>query len=345
MATRLTQLVSALLLTLTLSGAALLSAAAASANPPVPPKPADTVASVTAKLTALSQQNEALSEQLNLAIADVAIKQQTLAAAQLTAEQSAATYQDTRTLLTATMTAQYEGATNFSRTGALLTSTSGQDYADQLTAMTLLTTHRSDVLRQVELAHTAAQSAQKHASTVLAQAQTQQATLTAQQASLARDQQTYLTLLSTLTAEQRQTYTTANTTSAAQAVAATVTVHAATGAAQTAVDFAKAQVGKAYVFDAAGPRAFDCSGLTMVAYAHAGITLPHNAAEQYGYGTHVSYQQLQPGDLIFLYHPITHVEIYIGGGIAVSAADQAEGIIYTQVAHDMADYAGATRLT
>ena len=98
------------------------------------------------------------------------------------------------------------------------------------------------------------------------------------------------------------------------------------------------------MFGAAGPTAYDCSGLTMQAWAQVGVALPHSAAEQYGYGTHVAYSQLQPGDLIFLYTPIEHVELYVGNDLAVSAADPALGIIYTHPSQDLVDYAGATRL-
>jgi cell wall-associated NlpC family hydrolase len=110
------------------------------------------------------------------------------------------------------------------------------------------------------------------------------------------------------------------------------------------IAFAEAQVGKSYGWGAAGPNAYDCSGLTMAAWRQAGVNLPHSAAGQYGYGTHVAYSQLRPGDLIFLYSPIGHVELYVGDDLAVSAADPSIGIVYVHPSRDMADYAGATRL-
>jgi cell wall-associated NlpC family hydrolase len=93
----------------------------------------------------------------------------------------------------------------------------------------------------------------------------------------------------------------------------------ASGAAATAVAFAKAQVGKPYQWGAAGPDAYDCSGLTMAAWAHAGVSLPHSSAAQYDATRRVSGSELQPGDLIFRYTPISHVSMYIGGGMQVSA--------------------------
>ena len=91
------------------------------------------------------------------------------------------------------------------------------------------------------------------------------------------------------------------------------------GAAATAVAYAKAQVGKPYQWGAAGPGAFDCSGLTMAAWAQAGVSLPHSAAAQYDVTRHVSRGELVPGDLIFSYTPISHVAIYVGGGMQVAA--------------------------
>jgi len=97
-------------------------------------------------------------------------------------------------------------------------------------------------------------------------------------------------------------------------------------AAQAVVAWALKQVGKAYIYGASGPNAFDCSGLTMVAYSQVGIALPHNAAAQSHYGTPVSRSDLVPGDLVFFYSPIGHVGIYIGNGLIVHASTPATGV-------------------
>ncbi len=93
----------------------------------------------------------------------------------------------------------------------------------------------------------------------------------------------------------------------------------ASGGAAKAVAYAKAQVGKPYVYGASGPSSFDCSGLTMMAWAQAGVSLPHSSSAQYSATRHISSSQLQPGDLIFYYSPISHVAIYVGGGMQVAA--------------------------
>jgi cell wall-associated NlpC family hydrolase len=91
------------------------------------------------------------------------------------------------------------------------------------------------------------------------------------------------------------------------------------GRGATAVAFALAQVGDPYVYGGAGPNVWDCSGLTMGAWAAAGVSLPHSASLQYSSGTPVSLSALQPGDLVFYYSPISHVALYIGNGQVVHA--------------------------
>ncbi len=105
----------------------------------------------------------------------------------------------------------------------------------------------------------------------------------------------------------------------------------ASGRAAAAVQFALAQVGKAYVYGAAGPSAYDCSGLTMRAWGAAGVGLPHSSSAQMGSGARVSSSALQPGDLVFYYSPVSHVGIYIGGGQIVHAANPGTGVAVSGV--------------
>ncbi len=115
----------------------------------------------------------------------------------------------------------------------------------------------------------------------------------------------------------------------------------ASGRAAAALAYAMAQVGKAYVYGAAGPNAFDCSGLTMRAWGAAGVALPHSAAAQMGMGTRVPESQLQPGDLVFYYSPVSHVGMYIGNGLIVNAENPSAGVRITGL-HTM-PYSGAVR--
>ena len=113
------------------------------------------------------------------------------------------------------------------------------------------------------------------------------------------------------------------------------------GRAAAAVHYAMAQIGKPYVYGAAGPNSFDCSGLTMASWGAAGVGLPHSSSAQYGSGTHISASQLQPGDLVFYYSPISHVGMYIGNGMIVNAENPSAGIRVTGL-YSM-PYVGAVR--
>ena len=108
-----------------------------------------------------------------------------------------------------------------------------------------------------------------------------------------------------------------------------------------AVAYAKSKVGYSYVYGAAGPSSFDCSGLTMAAWSQAGVSLPHSSSAQYSSGRHISESELQPGDLVFYYSPISHVGMYIGNGQIVNALNPGAGVQISGL-HDM-PYVGAVR--
>ena len=86
-----------------------------------------------------------------------------------------------------------------------------------------------------------------------------------------------------------------------------------------ALKYALAQIGDIYVWAAAGPTRWDCSGLTMRAFQKAGVSLPHSSRIQVRYGKSVPYASMKPGDLMFFGKPISHVAMYMGGGKMVQA--------------------------
>ena len=91
-------------------------------------------------------------------------------------------------------------------------------------------------------------------------------------------------------------------------------------AASTAIKVACAQVGDPYVWGAAGPDAFDCSGLTQYAYGKAGIHLTHYTGAQWREGRAVRRSEARPGDLVFFFSDLHHVGLYIGNGKMVHAS-------------------------
>ncbi|MGC4944198.1 NlpC/P60 family protein [Kribbella sp. DT2] len=115
----------------------------------------------------------------------------------------------------------------------------------------------------------------------------------------------------------------------------------ASGRASAAVQYAMAQLGDSYVWGATGPSSFDCSGLTMKAWAQAGVSLSHSSKAQINEGRRVSKSQLQPGDLVFFYSPISHVGLYIGGGRMVHASRPGKPVKTDSI--DLMPYSGAVR--
>lgn len=100
---------------------------------------------------------------------------------------------------------------------------------------------------------------------------------------------------------------------------------------QTALNFAKAQLGERYRFAGAGPNVWDCSGLTMKAWAKAGVKLPHHADNQRKVGKRVSRSNLRVGDLVYFYHPIHHVGIYAGNGRVIHAPNPRKRVEYAKL--------------
>lgn len=116
----------------------------------------------------------------------------------------------------------------------------------------------------------------------------------------------------------------------------------ASGRGAVALNFAKAQLGKPYVFGAAGPNAYDCSGLTMAAWAAAGVSLPHSSRNQYySVSNKVSSSDLRPGDLVIFYPTMHHVAIYAGNGMVIHAPHTGSVVKYEQMSY--MPFVGAVR--
>jgi len=112
--------------------------------------------------------------------------------------------------------------------------------------------------------------------------------------------------------------------------------------AQSAISAATSKVGSSYVWGTSGPSTFDCSGLMSYAYAQVGISLPRSSRAQFSMGTNVAKSDLQPGDLVFYYSPVSHVAMYIGDGKIVDAANPRSGVRITSV--NSMPYSGARRV-
>jgi cell wall-associated NlpC family hydrolase len=115
----------------------------------------------------------------------------------------------------------------------------------------------------------------------------------------------------------------------------------ATNVGTTALRAALTQRGKPYVWGAAGPDSYDCSGLVVWAFAQEGISLPHYTGSLWNSGMHVSRADLEPGDLVFFFADISHVGIYIGNNLMVDAPSTGQ-VVQVQPVFD--GYVGAVRI-
>lgn len=115
----------------------------------------------------------------------------------------------------------------------------------------------------------------------------------------------------------------------------------ATNVGTTALRYALTQRGKPYVWGAAGPDSYDCSGLVVWAFAQEGISLPHYTGSLWNSGMHVSRADLEPGDLVFFFADLSHVGIYVGNNLMVAAPSTGQ-VVQVQPIFDA--YVGAVRI-
>lgn len=190
---------------------------------------------------------------------------------------------------------------------ALLQSSNPQSVLNQASIMTQLQQENGDKVSQV----TSAQAAARRALLAASQEQAKADSLTAQMnAKLTKMHAAADTMNSSVYAQAMSIYQQTGTYP-------NIAVTGDTVGAQ-ALKWALTRLGDPYVWAAAGPSEFDCSGLTMWAYAHVGIQLAHFTGDQWQEGVHVPDSEAQPGDLVFLYN-LDHVGMFIGNGMMVDA--------------------------
>ena len=245
---------------------------------------------------------------------------------------------------------------------AVLTADSPDELLDRVGTLQAIADHTNGVLGGAVQATDTAAAARSAAERTQAEAAALVDRVAAEQADLDRQVATFQAVYDRLAAEEQRAARAAAERHAAEEAAAAQQqraaevpaaaapapapaprVAAAGGAARTAVDTALAQLGDPYVWAAAGPDAFDCSGLVQYAYAAAGVRLPHSSTMQSQMGTPVSRSQLQPGDLVFFYSPVSHVGIYVGDGQMVHASTYGQPVKVASV-DAMGGYNSARRI-
>jgi peptidoglycan DL-endopeptidase CwlO len=327
-----TQVIRALTV-LALTGAAVAVPAMSAEAVPAP----TTCEQTRAQFTANGQVAEKVAEQLNDAKIAKAKAQKQVAAATTKARAAAAAYGKAAREFKQIVSGELKSAPA-GQFAVFFTSRSPKEFADQMALMDYVAGRKGQQIDQLAGIRTSATKAQSDVQAKLAAQTKIEQTMSAKSADLRKRAATLTGLLQNLCADDQPD---------AQAARASrdmprVDVGPASGAAQKAVQTALAQIGDAYVWAAAGPSAFDCSGLTMYAWAAAGVSLPHSSAQQYGYGTHISRSQVRAGDLVFFYSPISHVGIAINNSQMVNAPTF--GVPVSIATIDSMPYVGATRL-
>ena len=328
-------------------------------------------AQMTQMVATASHQLEVVSEQVNQARVELTGQQAEAKRADRSAALAQAQLDVMRGKIRQIARAAYTTG-DVSRVDVLLTSRSPGELLSQMGTLDAIAGHQATVLRKTSQSAREAEHARTAAQRAATAAKKTLDSITAKQAQLQRQIADYRAEYARLTALQRQAVArqvagqavrtqaaapaaparaaTARTTTARTATARTAApavaapVAAGSQAARVAVQTALAQVGKPYVWGASGPGAFDCSGLTMYSYAAAGVALPHSSSAQSSMGTPVSRGQLQPGDLVFFYSPVSHVGMYIGNGQMVHASTEGTPVQVVSLG-SMPGYHSARRIT
>jgi peptidoglycan DL-endopeptidase CwlO len=308
------------------------------------------------QLDALNLQMERLVEDYNQAKLRLQEVQERLKAVQLDAQKAQSDADKAVQNLNANASHAYQGIG--SQIAVLFDATSLSDFSDRLEFIGNLAQADSDLASEAELAK---QQARWTAQELQAAVEERQGILD-DLASKRQEIDTKVNEARTLYTELDRKYHEALAAqrqaeaAAAAAAAATPSTASATpgatssipvppapnGNVQAVLNAAYSVIGTPYQWGGASPESgFDCSGLTMWAWAHAGVYLPHSSAAQYASLPHVDRTQLQPGDLLFFYSPISHVAMYVGGGRMIHAPHTGSVVSVVPVYWD--SFVGAAR--
>jgi peptidoglycan DL-endopeptidase CwlO len=315
------------------------------------PPPPDNASEAMARYQQLSDQASAVNEQLLAAKTDLDKKNGELAqatndfnaanAALTQAKADEEAYRGTVDELTA---ASFQGA-RFNKLSALLTGDSADDFLERASALGVLAADNEEALsklstavQQAADAETKAKDAQKRSADAQAAAQTLTDQITKTKADLDVQIDQAKDAYDQLSGADKSSL-------AGEDIGAYI---GPAGAGGQAAQAAMTQRGKMYLWGAAGPNNYDCSGLTMWAYAQVDISLPHSSRAQYGYGVSVAQGQWKAGDLLFYGSSagsIHHVAMYIGDGKLVQASTTGTPVKVDDAPYGGGrDYLGAKRI-
>jgi peptidoglycan DL-endopeptidase CwlO len=294
-------------------------------------QPAPSLSDLVAQAKQLTYQINALSEQYDGLRVQLSSAKVTEKKAEKAAAQDAAALKTGRSAVSHLAAASYENA-GYDPTLELLSSNNPTQFLNQASIMEQLDQENGDRVTTLE----AAQAADRRAHEV---AQQQIARVTSLESAMNAKTKVIQAEIDKV-----------NSSAMTQAMAIfdrtgqypDINIPGGNSVGAVALRYALTRRGDPYVWGAAGPGEFDCSGLVMWAYAQEGISLPHYTGDQWDMGEHVSRSQLQPGDLVFFYADISHVGLYIGNGLMVDAPSFGQDVMVQPI--DWSIYVGAVRI-
>ena len=283
------------------------------------------------KLHAEAEQAAEAYNEANMSLADLQHKVDQLQA-RITAEQGS--LESARSSLGGLAAAQYvDGGVD--STLELMLQQSPDNYLQQATMLAEVTEGKQATMRSAAEIQRQLSQDKASAGDELALLAKTRTLMGQQKADIDAKEQQAQSLLDSLTASQRAQYNRIVSNGNGGNVSKTVINNLpipSDARAAIAVAFAKAQVGKPYIWAAAGPNAYDCSGLTLAAWGKAGVMMSHGSRDQYAEFPKVySESQLQPGDLVMFYSDMHHVGIYVGNGMVIHAGNPESGVQYIPI--------------
>jgi peptidoglycan DL-endopeptidase CwlO len=294
--------------------------------------PAPTLSSLVAQAKQLTYQINALSEQYDGLRVQLSSAKSAAAKAQKAAAADTAALKTSQATVGRLAAASYENA-GYDPTLQILSATNPDQYLNQASIMTQLDQTNSTRVSNLQKAQAADQRAKETA-------QQQIARVTALETSM-----------NSKTKQIQSEINKVNSATMTQAMAVfnqtgnypDIVIPGGSSVGAKALRAALSKRGDPYVWGAAGPSAFDCSGLVLWAYAQEGIHLDHYTGDQWDEGTHVSRDQLQPGDLVFFYADISHVGLYLGDGLMVDAPSFGQDVMVQKI--NWSIYVGGVRIS
>lgn len=286
--------------------------------------PQPTIAQVQHRLNQLNTQTDQVGQQYDQAMQELASASQRLALVNREAARYEARFQTMRVAIAQIAATAYEEG-NLTSPAALLTSGDPQQILNQSSILLELSANNSAAMNQFLAAARELTGAQQSARRVEAGMMALKNNLSNRQRSLAKLRAQQETLLAQLTPAQQAAASPGGQTGPSKTTTTSSYKGPTSTQAEKAVAFAYAQIGKPYEWGATGPGSFDCSGLTMSAWAAAGVSIPRVSYAQMSQLPSVSTSALEPGDILG-FAGNSHVGIYVGGNYLIDAPQTGEDV-------------------